>query len=212
MANGHPQPFNRFELTMIQNLPKTTGPQQTLWMALGTGVGVALTLVILTQLPLTQAAVVSSLSLASLIVACAYISKPLYWWMGVGAIAGMIIGLGGIMAGHLAAEKEPIDLSLRLILVTSQALAGFISGVLLGRRIPHAHLPTLKDFISSLSAVTVSLYAVIVTGRFIVDGLDPARTLSSRLSVSTTILITLLAMPGALGYLLSQRRKPNSGS
>jgi hypothetical protein len=192
----------------MQNYPKISGPKQSLLLLAGTVVGVTLTLVILTQLPLTQAAVVSSLSLASLIVACAYISKPLYWWIGVGAIAGMIIGLGGIMAGHLAAEKEPISINLRLIVVVCQALAGFISGVLLGRRIPQALLPTLKDFLSSLSAVTVSLYAVIVTGRFIVDGLDPARTLSSRLSVSTTILITLLALPGALGYLLSQRRQP----
>jgi hypothetical protein len=190
----------------MQNYPKISGPKQSMLLLVGTVVGVALTLVILTQLPLTQAAIVSSLGLASLIVACAYIIKPLYWWIGVGAIAGMIIGLGGIMAGHLAAEKEPIDLSLRLIMVVSQALSGVISGVLLGRRIPQAHLPTLKDFISSLSAVTVSLYALIVTGRFVVDGLEPARTLSSRLSVSTTILITLLALPGALGYLLSQRR------
>jgi hypothetical protein len=192
----------------MHNYPKISGLRQSLPLLLGTGLGVALTLVILTQLPLNQAAVVSSLSLASLIVACAYISRPLYWWMGVGAIAGMIIGLGGIMAGHLAAEKDEIDVYLRLIVVVSQALAGFISGVLLGRRIPQAHLPTLKDFISSLSAVTVGLYAIIVTGRFIVEGLEPARTLSSRLSVSTTILITLLALPGALGYLLSQRRQP----
>ena len=195
----------------MQNYPKLSGPKQSLLLAAGTAVGVALTLAIITQLPLSQAAVASSLGLGSLIVACAYISKPLYWWIGVGAIAGMIIGLGGIMAGHLAAEKEPIELSLRLVMVVSQALAGLISGVLLGRRIPQAHLPTLKDFISSLSAVTVSLYALIVTGRFIVDGLEPARTLSSRLSTSTTILITLLALPGALGYLLSQRRQPHSG-
>lgn len=192
----------------MQNYPKINGPKQSLLLLAGTLVGVALTLVIITQLPIDQAAVASSLGLASLIVFCAYVSKPIYWWMGVGAIAGMIIGLGGIMAGHLAAEKDSIDLHLRLILVVSQALAGFISGVLLGRRIPQAHLPTLKDFISGLSAVTVGLFAIIVTGRFIVDGLEPARTLSSRLSVSTTILITLLALPGALGYLLSQRRKP----
>jgi hypothetical protein len=194
----------------MQNYPKISGPQQSLLVVAGTVVGVTLTLVIVTQLPLTQAAVVSSLGLASLIVACAYISKPLYWWIGVGAIAGMLNGLGGIMAEHLAADKDQIDVHLRLIIVVGQALAGFISGVLLGRRIPQAHLPTLKDFISSLSAVTVSLYAVIVTGRFIVDGLEPARTLSSRLSVSTTILITLLALPGALGYLLSQRHPPHS--
>ncbi|QQE67516.1 hypothetical protein GFS31_42290 (plasmid) [Leptolyngbya sp. BL0902] len=195
----------------MQNYPKISGPKQSLLLLAGTGVGVALTLVILTQLPLGAAAVASSLGLASLIVACAYISKPLYWWIGVGAIAGMIIGLGGIMAGQLAAEKDHIDLHLRLIVVVGQALAGFISGILLGRRIPQAHLPTLKDFLSSLSAVTVGLYAIIVTGRFIVDGLDPARTLSSRLSTSTTILLTLLALPGALGYLFSQRQPPHSG-
>jgi hypothetical protein len=119
--------------------------------------------------------------------------------------------LGGIMAEHLAAEQDQIDLHLRLIVVVGQALAGFISGVVLARRIPQAHLPTLKDFISSLSAVTISLFAMIVTGRFIVAGLEPARTLSSRLSVSTSILITLLAMPGALGYLLAQRAQSRAG-
>lgn len=194
----------------MQNYPQVSGPQQSLLLLAGTLLGVALTLTIITQLPIGQAAVASSLSLACLFVLCAHVSKPIYWWIGVGAIAGMIIGLGGIMAEHLAAEKEPIDLHLRLVLVVSQTLAGLLSGVFLGRRLPQAHMPTLKDFLSSLSAVTVGLFAVVVTGRFIVDGLEPARTLSSRLSASTTILITLLAMPGALGYLLSQRRQPPS--
>jgi hypothetical protein len=195
----------------MQNYPKISGPQQSLLLVAGTVVGVAVILGILTQLPITQAAVATSLGLATLIVACAYLSQPIYWWMGVGAIAGMIIGLGGIMAEHLAAEQDQIDLHLRLIVVVGQALAGFISGVVLARRIPQAHLPTLKDFISSLSAVTISLFAMIVTGRFIVAGLEPARTLSSRLSVSTSILITLLAMPGALGYLLAQRAQSRAG-
>jgi len=195
----------------MQNYPKITGPQQSLLLVAGTVVGVALILGILTQLPITQAAVATSLGLATLIVACAYLSQPIYWWMGVGAITGMIIGLGGIIAEHLAAEQDQIDLHLRLIVVVGQALAGFISGVVLARRIPRAHLPTLKDFLSSLSAVTISLFAMIVTGRFIVAGLEPARTLSSRLSVSTTILITLLAMPSALGYLLAQRAQSRAG-
>ncbi len=191
----------------MQNLPQATGPQQSLIMALGTAIGVAITLGIVTQLPLAQATIITSLGLSSLIVACAYVSRPVYWWMGVGAIAGMIIGLGGILAGQMAAEKESLSLNLRLMFVTFQAMAGLIAGVLLGRKTPQAHLPTLKDFLSSLSAITVSLYAVVVTGRFLWEGLDPARTLSSRLSVSTTILITLLAIPGVLGYLLGQRWK-----
>lgn len=191
----------------MQNLPQATGPQQSLIMALGTAIGVAITLGIVTQLPLAQATIITSLGLSSLIVACAYVSRPIYWWMGVGAIAGMIIGLGGILAGQMAAEKESLSLNLRLMFVTFQAMAGLIAGVLLGRKTPQAHLPTLKDFLSSLSAITVSLYAVVVTGRFLWEGLDPARTLSSRLSVSTTILITLLAIPGVLGYLIGQRWK-----
>lgn len=189
---------------MIQPLPKVTGPQQSLIMAMGTIISVGITLGIVTQLPLAHATVLTSLGLSSLIVACAYISRPVYWWMAVGAIAGMIIGLGGILAGHMAAEKEVLSLNLRLIFVALQATAGFIAGLLVGCKTPQAHLPTLKEFLSSLSAVTVGLYALVVTGRFIWEGLDPARTLSSRLSVSTTILITLLAIPGALGYLLSQ--------
>jgi len=135
-------------------------------MALGTAIGVAITLGIVTQLPLAQATIITSLGLSSLIVACAYVSRPIYWWMGVGAIAGMIIGLGGILAGQMAAEKESLSLNLRLMFVAFQAIAGLIAGVLLGRKTPQAHLPTLKDFLSSLSAITVSLYAVVVTGRF----------------------------------------------
>jgi hypothetical protein len=78
----------------MQNYPKISGPQQSLLLVAGTVVGVAVILGILTQLPITQAAVATSLGLATLIVACAYLSQPIYWWMGVGAIAGMIIGLG----------------------------------------------------------------------------------------------------------------------
>ena len=61
---------------MIQNFPRATGPRQTLIMGAGTLVGVALTLVIINQLPITQATVVCSIGLASLIVACAYVSSP----------------------------------------------------------------------------------------------------------------------------------------
>lgn len=70
----------------MQNYPKISGSKQSL-LLMGTLIGAALTLVILTQLPIDQAAVVSSLGLAGLTVFCTYVSKPIYWWMGVGAIA-----------------------------------------------------------------------------------------------------------------------------
>ena len=46
----------------MQNLPQATGPQQSLTMALGTAIGVAITLGIVTQLPLAQATIITSLA------------------------------------------------------------------------------------------------------------------------------------------------------
>jgi hypothetical protein len=111
-----------------------------------------------------------------------------------------------LLAESLAEKKDPLELNLRLTFVAFQSIAGLIAEVLLGRKIHQAHLPTLKEFLSSLSALTVGLFAVVVTQRFIIDGLEPARTLSSRLSATTTILSTLLALPGAIGYLLAERQ------
>lgn len=190
----------------MQDLPRNSEPKDTLLMMLGTLVGGATTLVIITQLPISQSIVVSAVALASLIVVCAYLSNRVLWWMAIGAIAGMIIGLGGVMAESLAEEKNPLEFNLRLTFVMFQGIAGLIAGLLLGRKIHKAHLPTLKEFLSSLSALTVGLFAVVVTHRFIIDGLEPARALSSRLSATTTILSTLLALPGAIGYLLAKRR------
>lgn len=177
-----------------------------LFMLTGVVVGGGLTWLIISNLPIHQATLLSAMGLASLVILCAYTSNQMLWWMGVGAIAGMLVGLGGLMAGHLAKEKEPIDLSLRLTIVVTQGMAGFISGVILGRKVQKTHLPTLREFLSSLSALTVGLYAVIVTIDFVVESLEPARSLSSRLSTSTTILVTLLALPGTIGYLLAKRR------
>lgn len=190
----------------MRDLPQASGPKDKLFMMMGTIVGGSISLIFISNLPIDQATLVSAIILAGLVVTCASFSNPLFWWMGVGAIAGMIIGIGGVMAEHLAEAKNPLDLNERLTFVALQGIAGFISGVLLGRRVHKAHLPTLKEFISSLSALTAGVFAVVVTLRFIVDGLEPARTLSSRLSATTTILITLVAIPGFIGYFLAERR------
>jgi hypothetical protein len=195
----------------MRDFQKGSGLKEKLLMLAGVLLGGGSMLLIFSSLPIAKTVLVSSVVLASLIVACAYISKPALWWMSVGAIAGILIGIGGVMAGHLAQEKEPLELDLRLTFVAFQSIAGLIAGVVLGRKIHQDHLPTLREFLSSLSALTVGLFAVIVTIRFVVDGLEPARSLSSRLSVSTTILITLIAVPGALGYFLAKHRpKPSS--
>lgn len=188
----------------MQEIPKLSEPKDTLLMAIGSILGGSITLVLIKALPLSQATLASAIVLAALTVTCASIATPVFWWMGVGAIAGLIIGMGGVMAGTLAENKTPIDLNLRFALVSFQGAAGLLCGIVLGRRIHQPHLPTLKEFISSLSALTVGIFAVVVTIRFVMDGLESARTLSSRLSATTTIMITLLAIPGALGYLIAE--------
>lgn len=78
--------------------------------------------------------------------------------------------------------------------------------MLLGRKIHSPHVPSLKTFLSTLGALTTGIFAVTVTIKFIFEGLEAARSLSSRLSTSSTILITTLVVPGVIGYLLTEHR------
>lgn len=91
-------------------------------------------------------------------------------------------------------------------MVGLQGLAGFIAGMLLGRKIHNPHVPSLRTFLSRLSALTAGIFAVNVTAKFIFAGLEAARSYSSRLSTSTTIFVTALVIPGLIGYLLTERQ------
>jgi hypothetical protein len=65
------------------------------------------------------------------------------------------------------------------------------------------------------SALTTGIFAVLVTLTFLHSGLDQARTVSSRLSTSLTILVIALSGPGWLVHLLGdggQRLGPHSRS
>jgi hypothetical protein len=190
----------------MQDFKRDSSSKNRLFMLIGSVIGGAITLSILTALPMAQASLVSAILLASLIVVCSLLSNPLYWWVCMGAIAGMIVGIGGIMASQLAEAKNPLP-NERVIFVIAQGIAGVISGVFLARRVRKPHIPTLKEFTGSLSALTAGLFAVVVTLRFITDGLEPARALSSRLSTSITLLVTIVAIPGAIAYFLAERRE-----
>lgn len=179
--------------------------QEKVWLIVGTVLGGAITGSIVTQLPIAQAATLSSVLLASLVLVCASVSQRVVWWIGVGAIAGCIIGIGGVLAGYLTEENEPIERNLRLVFVVSQCLAGFLAGIILARRKRNAAQPTLGTLLGSLGGLTVSIYALVITGRFITQGLIPAQELLHRLETSTTVLATLLAVPGVIGYTVARR-------
>ncbi len=126
---------------------------------------------------------------------------PLLWWANLGAIAGAIGGTALVIADpqEWMMKTEFID---RVASVTLFGIAGLVSGFFLGRGFHDLTLPRPKEFIKGASALTTVAYAMIVTLKFIFEGLDPARTLSSRLSTTTTILVAALAIPGWIGYRL----------
>ncbi len=189
----------------MEEIPKTLRRKDKQFLFLGSIISGAITLFLITNLPTVQGFLISAILLASLIVFCAYVSNPMLWWMGVGAIVGIIIGIDVIFGTDLTKSKAGFPFEVRLTFVGFQSIAGLISGVLLGRKVDKPEIPTLKDFLSSVSGLTVGMFAVLVTTSFILHGIESARTLSSRLSTTTTILITLLVLPGSVGYILAQR-------
>ena len=182
--------------------------KKLLLMVVGALFGGAITVVI-NRLPFVQASLLSAVAIGSLVVGCAYLANTPHWRIGFGAIAGILVGVSGMMAmaTHLAGEGALLQLGPRLLFAGIQVIAGTFAGVILARRAPGILLPSLKDLLVALSGLTVGLYGFIVTGWWILHGEESARLLFSRLTVSTTILFTLIAAPGALGYFLARRRK-----
>jgi hypothetical protein len=190
----------------MRNFEQNANSLDKLLMFIGSVAGGAVSLIVISNAPLVQAAVVCGLVTAGLAIACTQIAKPMLWWTVVGAIAGIIIGTSAVLSESLAEAHAPLEFQVRLTIVGLQGLAGFIAGMLLGRKIHNPHVPSLKTFLSRLGALTTGIFAVTVTIKFIFAGLEAARSLSSRLSTSSTILITVFVVPGVIGYLLTERR------
>lgn len=131
-------------------------------------------------------------------------SQPMVWWGLLGAIAGSIVGTGSILADTLQPMELPDEVKARAIAVASLALAGCVAGAILGWSLHKPHIRHPREFLKAASALTTGIFAVFVTLKFIQAGLDPARTLSSKLSISLTILVASLTVPGWLGYLLGR--------
>ena len=99
-------------------------------------------------------------------------------------------------------KRRAAEFADRVASIAFLGIAGIVSGLFIGKGSHDLTLPRPKEFIKGASALTTVAYATIVTIKFIFEGLDPARTLSSRLSTTTTILVAALAIPGWLGYRL----------
>ncbi|MBM5818280.1 MAG: formylglycine-generating enzyme family protein [Cyanobacteria bacterium K_Offshore_surface_m2_239] len=119
------------------------------------------------------------------------------------ACCGGLLGTAMVVAEKIQASDPHAGFQLRLAMLGCLVVAGAIGGSSFsldaanpGRRRP-------KDTLRSASALTTGIFAALVTLTFLHAGLDQARTVSSRLSTSLTILVLSLSGPGWLAHQLS---------
>lgn len=161
----------------------------------------------LTALLLVGASVASGRALA-----------PWSWWGVVGAGCGGLLGSAMVVAEKIQATDPHEGLSLRLALVGCLVVAGGIGGRSFSLDADHPDRRAPKDTLRAASALTTGIFAVLVTLTFLHSGLDQARTVSSRLSTSLTILVMALSGPGWLVHLLGDggrslgQRRRSAGS
>ena len=127
------------------------------------------------------------------------------WWALVGATSGCLVATGRVLAAAAQLISADSFRWQRALLVLVLALAGALIGVLLGRTHQWQEDRHPRDLLRSVSGLTTGVFAAVVAGAFVHGGLDVARTLSSRLSTSLTILVFSLAAPAWLSHLLLQR-------
>ena len=127
---------------------------------------------------------------------------PWAWWGVLGAGCGGLLGSAMVVAEKIQATDPREGLSLRLALVGCLMMAGAIGGRSFSLDAAHPERRPPKDTLRAASALTTGIFAVLVTLTFLHSGLDQARTVSSRLSTSLTILVLALSGPGWLVHLL----------
>ena len=192
----------------MQDFISHTGPRDKIYLLLGASFGAGITLNLFRYMSPDQAALVGAIAIAVLSFLSTQVGRPLLWWIGAGAIAGIIVGLAVAVKDSLGDGATPLDFRDRFIILGSQGLSGFISGAILGRKMHRTHVPPLEKFLTWASTLTVSVFSVVVTTSFLLEGLEVARTLSSRLSTTTAVLVTALVIPGIVGYLLFELDLP----
>jgi uncharacterized protein involved in response to NO len=174
---------------------------------LGGLVGAILAFLLTWSLPLVASTVVSSVGLAAGAGFIGRLRRPLVWWAGLGAVAGGLLGTATVLTERLQELDPRGDWSTRALVVLLLALAGAAAGRLLSGDASRSDRHQPRDVLRSVSALTTGIFAVLVTLAFVHSGLDVARTFSSRLSVSLTILVASITVPGWVVHLLFRQSR-----
>jgi hypothetical protein len=178
---------------------------QPLRSLLASLLGIAVGLGLSGFLPVVPSTLVNALVLAGGARLSGSCQRPSRWWGLIGCLSGTLIGNGWVLAKALHESHPAEHAPSRFVMVGMIALAGAIAGESLARSPRTLSHRRPADLLRSASGLTAGIFAVLVTLTFLHLGLDGARTFSSRLSTSLTILVVCLTTPGWLMHLIREQ-------
>ena len=130
--------------------------------------------------------------------------QPLRWWSGIGLCSGSFLGTASSMVNHIHQHgASPANTSLeRLLFIVVLGITGFFSGSRVGINPDAVEGRSIGDLLRTLSGTFTGVFGVLVGIAFVLGGLEEARTLSSRLTASLTIIVLGLLGPGWISHQL----------
>ena len=141
------------------------------------------------------------------------LKSPTQWWGVIGLCSGSFLGTAASMIGEMQQGSAGASLHSpqeRLAFVALLGLAGVFSGRRVGIDPDAVEGRSVGDLLKSLSGTFSGLFGLLVSIAFVFNGLEDARTLSSRLTTSLTIILLALVGPGWFSHQLVIYRRNHS--
>tara|TARA_B100000609_G_scaffold115972_1_gene92321 strand:+ start:50 stop:658 length:609 start_codon:yes stop_codon:yes gene_type:complete len=178
-------------------------------LLLGAGLGYAINL----HLPLLADVAISCIFLILLSRLRNRLKTPAQWWGSIGLCSGSFLGTASSMVNEMqrgseaASSYSPWE---RLALIVILGITGVLAGRHVGIDPDAVEGRSIGDLLRSLSGTFTGVFGVLVAIAFVFNGLEEARTLSSRLTTTLTIIILGLVGPGWISHRLKtyQRNQP----
>ena len=178
-------------------------------LLLGAGLGYAINL----HLPLLADVTISCIFLILLSRLRNRLKTPSQWWGSIGLCSGSFLGTASSMVNEMqrgseaASSYSPWE---RLALIVILGITGVLAGRHVGIDPDAVEGRSIGDLLRSLSGTFTGVFGVLVAIAFVFNGLEEARTLSSRLTTTLTIIILGLVGPGWISHRLKtyQRNQP----
>ena len=179
-------------------------------LLMGAGIGYAINL----NLPLLTDVTISCIFLILLSRLRNRLKAPAQWWGSIGLCSGSFLGTASSMvhemqrADEAASAYSPWE---RLALIVILGITGVLAGRHVGIDPNAVEGRSIGDLLRSLSGTFTGVFGVLVAIVFVFNGLEEARTLSSRLTTTLTIIILGLVGPGWISHRLKtyQRNQPH---